>query len=665
MSFFTQSENYIEYHNAGETLRIMAWGANSLRVVSVPSGPLDLSSSALKEQEPSHTQIQADEETATITNGKISALIDTRGWNSAAVVTFFDDKKEILLKEMDGGGALIRRARKFSPYIGGDYRLKVSFEANKDEKIYGMGQYQQDILDLKGCNIELAHRNSQASIPFYVSSKGYGFFWHNPAIGSVSFGKNVTEWRADSTKKMDYWITAGDTPSQIESQYSQVTGRAPMMPECGLGFWQCKLRYHNQEQVLSVAREYHRRGIPVDVFVVDYYHWPRCGDYRFDEHFFPDPKAMAEELRSYGMELMVSVWPQIDWRSENFKEMRQKGLLVQTEHGLNVQMDFQGNNVFYDATNPEAREYVWEKCRKNYRENGIKLFWLDEAEPEYTTYDYENYRYYAGSVMQQGNIYPREYARGFYEGQKAAGQEDVLNLVRCAWAGSQQYGALIWSGDIHSTYQDFRNQIVAGLQMGLSGIPWWTTDIGGFHGGNIYDKDFQELLIRWFQFGAFCPVMRLHGNRLPRTPLYKADGEETEGTGADNEIWSYGEENYQIMKKFIEIREMMRDYTRSLMAEAHETGAPVMRTMFYEFPEDLNTWELDTQYMYGPDILAAPIVEPHAFRRKVYLPEGSTWTNAHTGEILEGGQWIEAEASMDTLPVFLRDGRQEYLIKNI
>lgn len=665
MSFFTKSENYIEYHNAGETLRIAAWGENSLRVVSVPSGPLDMSSSALKDQAPVNVQIQTDEETAVIKNGKISALIDTRGWNSAAVVTFFNDKNEILLKEMDGGGALIRRARKFSPYIGGDFRLKVTFEANKDEKIYGMGQYQQDILDLKGCNIELAHRNSQASIPFYVSSKGYGFFWHNPAIGSVSFGKNVTEWRADSTKKMDYWITAGDTPAQIESQYSQVTGRAPMMPECGLGFWQCKLRYHNQEQVLSVAREYHRRGIPVDVFVVDYYHWPRCGDYRFDENFFPDPKAMAEELRSYGMELMVSVWPQIDWRSENFQEMRQKGLLVQTEHGLNVQMDFQGNNVFYDATNPEAREYVWDKCKKNYAENGIKLFWLDEAEPEYTTYDYENYRYYAGSVMQQGNIYPREYARGFYEGQKENGQEDVLNLVRCAWAGSQQYGALIWSGDIHSTYQDFRNQIVAGLQMGLSGIPWWTTDIGGFHGGNIYDKDFQELLIRWFQFGAFCPVMRLHGNRLPRTPLYKANGEETEGTGADNEIWSYGEENYQIMKKFIEIREMMRDYTRSLMAKAHETGAPVMRTMFYEFPEDTRTWELDTQYMYGSDILAAPIVEPHAMSRKVYLPSGCTWTNAHTGEILQGGQWIEAEASIDTIPVFLRDGRQEYLIKNI
>lgn len=655
MSFFTQSENYIEYHNAGETLRIMAWGANSLRVVSVPSGPLDLSSSALKEQEPSHTQIQADEETATITNGKISALIDTRGWNSAAVVTFFNDKKEILLKEMDGGGALIRRARKFSPYIGGDYRLKVSFEANKDEKIYGMGQYQQDILDLKGCNIELAHRNSQASIPFYVSSKGYGFFWHNPAIGSVSFGKNVTEWRADSTKKMDYWITAGDTPAQIESQYSQVTGRAPMMPECGLGFWQCKLRYHNQEQVLSVAREYHRRGIPVDVFVVDYYHWPRCGDYRFDEHFFPDPKAMAEELRSYGMELMVSVWPQIDWRSENFKEMRQKGLLVQTEHGLNVQMDFQGNNVFYDATNPEAREYVWEKCRKNYRENGIKLFWLDEAEPEYTVYDFENYRYHLGPNVQIGNVYPVMYAQTFFEGMKKEGQENIVNLLRCAWAGSQRYGALVWSGDIHSSFESLQNQFAAGLNMGIAGIPWWTTDIGGFFGANIYDEDFHEVLIRWFEYGTFCPVMRLHGYRMPYQPQYGTTGGAECVSGAPNEIWSYGDKVYEICKKYIEMREAMRPYVRRLMEEAHEKGTPVMRPLFYDFPEDKTCWENETQYMFGPEILVAPVMEKGQEEREVYLPAGAEWKNVWTGECFKGGQTVTAAAPIEQIPLFTKN----------
>ncbi|MGE7611562.1 glycoside hydrolase family 31 protein [Paenibacillus sp. NPDC101420] len=664
MSFFSIGENYLEYRNGGETLRIMGWGVNSLRVISVPSGPLDLTSSALLPQSTKAT-ITVGEEIAQIVNGNISAVIDSRGWNSAAVITFFNDKQEVILKEIDGGGALIRKARHFKPHIGGDFRLKATFEASSEEKIYGMGQYQQDILDLKGCNIELAHRNSQASIPFYVSSLGYGFFWHNPAIGSVSFGKNTTEWRADSTKRLDYWITVGDTPAMIEEQYSAVTGRSPMMPEYGLGFWQCKLRYYNQEQVLDVAREYHRLQIPVDVFVIDYYHWPRCGDFRFDEYLFPDPQSMVDELRSYGMEVMVSVWPQVDWRSENFEEMYRKGLLVQTEHGLNVQMSFQGNNVFFDATNPKAREYVWQKCQENYGKYGIKLFWLDEAEPEFSTYDYDNYRYYAGSVLQQGNLYPREFAKGFYEGQQANGQRDVLNLVRCAWAGSQRFGALIWSGDIHSTYQDFRNQIVAGLQMGLSGIPWWTTDIGGFHGGNIHDKDFQELLIRWFQFGAFCPVMRLHGNRLPREPLYKAGGEVTEGTGASNEIWSYGEENYSIMKKFIMIRELMRYYTRELMEQAHITGAPVMRTMFYEFPEDNETWDLNSQYMYGSDLLVAPIVKAHATSRQVYLPHGAVWTDARTGETFNGGQWLEVLASIETLPLFLRDQKQSYLIGKV
>lgn len=340
MALFTYGKDYVEYRNGGETLRVMAWGENSLRVVSVPNGPLDMSISALLPQQPVEADITVNDDTAEITNGKITALFDTRGWNDTAVLTFYNEKKEVILKEIDRGGALVRRARFFNPYAGGDYRLKVTFESNPEEKIYGMGQYQQEVFNLKGCNLELAHRNSQTSVPFYVSSLGYGFLWHNPAIGSVSFGTNTTEWRADSTTKMDYWITVGDTPAKIEEQYSNAAGKVPMMPEYGLGFWQCKLRYHNQEQVLKVAREYHERNIPVDVFVIDYYHWPRCGDYRFDENYFPDPKAMVDELRSYGMEVMVSVWPQVDWRSENFDEMYQKGLLVKTDHGMNLQMSF-------------------------------------------------------------------------------------------------------------------------------------------------------------------------------------------------------------------------------------------------------------------------------------------------------------------------------------
>ena len=669
MNFFEELDGNLIFRYDGECVMLTPWGDNSLRVRSSILSEMKEESIAL--QMPGDFSKSAvkitleDERHAKIQNGHLTAELFVQEWGNALQITYKNQRDEVLLREIANGGAVALKARKFKALPGGNFQLKVSFQSNPNEKIYGMGQYQQERLNLKGCNLELAHRNSQASIPFYISSLGYGFLWHNAAIGEVHFGLNTTEWIANATRGMDYWITAGDTPAEIEQQYAACTGTVPMMPEYGLGFWQCKLRYYNQEQVLEVAREYKKRDIPLDVLVIDYYHWPRCGDWRFDEEYFPNPAQMVEELHNMGIETMVSIWPQVDWRSENFEEMKQQGLLVKINSGIDVQMIFHGNNVFMDATNPRTRKYVWEKCRKNYGDLGIKLYWLDEAEPEFTTYDYENYRYDAGTVAEVGNIYPREYSRLFFEGQQAAGQKDIVNLVRCAWVGSQKYGALVWSGDIWSSYEDFRKQICAGIHMGLSGIPWWTTDIGGFHGGNIENPDFVELLLRWFQFGTFCPVMRLHGLRLPGKSIINQAGEEREWTGADNEVWSYGQEAYEIMVKFIRIREMMRDYTRTLMEEAHTKGTPVMRALFYEFPQDILCWDIMDEYMYGPDILVAPICHEKANSRKVYLPAGAKWTHASTGEIYEGGNTYEISASIDTLPVFLREGKQEYLIHQI
>lgn len=664
MEFFYRENKNLYFRNDGELLRICPWGTHSLRVESslmdmIPEGEIALMK---PDTEDDVEIILSDERHASISNGNITAELFVQEWGNALQITFKNQKGEILLREVSNGGALTRKARKFRPLPGGNYHLTVSFESEPKEKIYGMGQYQQEVFDLKGCNLELAHRNSQASIPFYISSLGYGFLWHNAAVGEVHFGKNTTEWAAGVTDKLDYWITAGDTPAQVEKQYASVTGTVPMMPEYGLGFWQCKLRYYNQEEVLKVAREYKKRGIPLDVIVIDYYHWPHCGDWRFDEEYFENPKAMVAELHDMGIETMVSVWPQVEWESENFEEMKQQGLLVKQPSGVDVQMIFHGNNVFMDATNPRTRAYVWEKCKKNYADLGIKTFWLDEAEPEFFNYDYEMYRYQAGPAAQVGNIYPREYARLFYEGQRENHQEDIVNLVRCAWAGSQRYGALVWSGDIWSSYEDFRKQICAGLHMGLCGIPWWTTDIGGFHGGNVNSDDFKELLIRWFQFGTFCPVMRLHGLRMPGTDIVDKAGRKREWTGAGNEIWSYGEENFEIMAKFIRIREMMRDYTRQLMEQAHQDGTPVIRTLFYEFPEDKECWDIADEYMYGGDILVAPVCYEHACSRDVYLPGGAVWVHAGSGEKYEGGRTYLIDAAIDTIPVFLRNGAQEYLV---
>ena len=655
MQYFEKQGNALIFRQDGETVRVEPWQKDSLRVRGTLLSEIEEGSIALLDPEPVEAEIElVDELKATIKNGKIQAVLELQPWGQKLRITFLNQKGEVLLSEIANGGALCLRAHDYRALKGGAYQLKVSFDSNPDEKIYGMGQYQQERMNLKGCNLELAHRNSQASIPFYVSSLGYGFLWHNAAVGEVHFGTNTTEWLARTTKQLDYWVTAGDTPAEIEEHFADAIGKVPMMPEYGLGFWQCKLRYYNQEQVLNVAREYKKRGIPLDVFVIDYYHWPRCGDYRFDEEYFPDPKAMIDELHEMGIETMVSIWPQIDWRSENYEEMKQQGLLVKSNAGVDVQMLFHGNNVFLDATNPRTRKYVWEKVKKNYADLGIRTFWLDEAEPEFSTYEYECYRYAAGPVEEIGNIYPREYSRMFYEGQKESGQEDIVNLVRCAWLGSQKYGALVWSGDIFSTYEDFRKQICAGLHMGLCGIPWWTTDIGGFMTDDVNDPDFQQLLIRWYEFAVYSAVLRMHGDRGPHNipPLDDRDfGGGYLYTGQSNELWSYGEENYRIMKKYYDIRISMHDYIKQLYDEASENGSPLIRTMFYEFPDDKKCWEMQDQYMFGSEYLVAPIFHLNEFEREVYLPAGR-WEDTRDGKVYEGGQTVLAAAPIDSIPVF-------------
>jgi alpha-D-xyloside xylohydrolase len=667
MAAYKQEGNRLIWQFDGEQLVIEPWLENSFRVRSTIMRPIeDTEYALLPFTGNQQCTIAIDDQEASITNGKIRAVIRNDGWHRRGYVSFYNQDGKLLMREMSEEGALDKHARLFKPMIGGDFRLTATFESNPDEKLYGMGQYQQEILNIKNCTFELAHRNSQASVPFVLSSEGYGFLWHNPAIGRASFGRNYTEWYAESTKQLDYWITAGDSPKEIERAYARATGTVPMMPEYGLGFWQCKLRYYNQEQVLNVAREYKRRSLPIDVIVVDFFHWPKMGDFRFDEEFFPDPKAMADELKSMGIELMVSIWPQVDHKSENMAEMQENGYLVRTEMGMNVQMQFNGGNIaFFDATNPEARKYVWEKCKQNYYDKGVRIFWLDEAEPEYGGYDFANYRYSIGPNVQVGNVYPQLYSRTFYEGMTAQGQKNVVNLVRCAWAGSQRYGALVWSGDIHSSWEHFRRQVCAGLHMGICGIPWWTTDIGGFTGGDPTDKAFQQLLVRWFQFGAFCPVMRLHGDRVPAEPVARKNGERMLNSGSNNEVWSYGEEAYEILAKYLRLRETLRSYTRDLMRQAHESGDPVIRTLFYEFPEDAACWDIKDQYLFGSDLLIAPVLNADTWERSVYLPHGASWTNAHDGVVYAGGQIVRAAAPLDVIPVFLRNGQPADLIGRI
>lgn len=660
------------------------WGRNSLRIRMTCEARMDENDWALTESvEECKPEISVSEldvtdpwyagkefekyhmtgKEYTMCNGKITVIINPEGW-----LSFYNQRGELLTAEYWRNRDRINRyavpirvgAREMKPIQGSvDYELTARFEAFEEEKIFGMGQYQEKNLNKKGAILELAHRNSQASVPFFVSNRGYGFLWNNPAIGTAVFGANKTEWYAKCTRKMDYFITAGDTPAEILEQYSAAAGRTPMMPEFGLGYWQCKLRYRNQEEILSVAREHKRRGLPMDAIVVDFFHWTMQGEFEFEPRDWSDPEGMVRELKEMGIETVVSVWPTVDERSKYFGEMAENGYLVRTDRGNGNHMTWMGNIMFYDTTNPEARKFVWDKCKENYYQKGIRIFWLDEAEPEYGPYDFDNYRYYAGPALQCTNIYPVMYAKGFYEGLKEAGEKDILSLVRCAWAGSQKYGVLTWSGDIHSSFRAMREQLQAGLNMGMAGIPWWTSDIGGFIGGDIKEAGFQELLLRWFAWGAFCPVFRMHGER---SPWYERETEFIDGvrqltSGQDNEVWSFGEENYEILKKYLLIREGLRPYIRTCMEQASKTGEPVMRPLFFDFPEDQLCWEVEDAYMFGSDLLVAPVMEAGVCERAVYLPAGCSWTEAATGIVYTGGSKVIAKAPIDIIPVFVKEDK--------
>ncbi|MCH9274863.1 glycoside hydrolase family 31 protein [Bifidobacterium amazonense] len=666
----------IEWNCDGEYVRVDAWGANSVRVRSRLMQPVVDADWALlaPAADLPKPQIALGETAAALVNGGIAVKLALTGWQKDHLLISFLNTATgaVLLSETDDGGALRLRARAHHPLESGAESPVATFEAYENEHIYGMGEYQQPVLDLKGSTLELAHRNSQVSVPFMVSSRGYGFLWHNPAVGRVTFGHNRTEWSSGVADQIDYWVTAGDTPAQIEAQYADATGHAPVMPEWGLGFWQCKLRYWNQEQLLETAREFKRRNIPIDLIVIDFFHWPLMGDFRFDEEFWPDPAAMARELHEMGIKLMVSVWPQIDLESENYDEMRRRNFLAKTRQGKDVGMWWPRDNQFLDATNPEARAFVWGLAKKNYTDLGVDAFWLDEAEPEWGgDYDYAHYLYHIGPVGKVGNVYPQLYNKTFYDGQLEIGRkDDIVNLTRAAWAGSQRYGSLVWSGDVHSTFDDLKAQITCAIHMGAAGIPWFTTDMGGFAGGDPNSEAFRELYVRWCQFSAFSAVMRNHGDRMPAVkvpgkPTFDRKGNPIDHihTGADNEPWTYGPEVERIMVKYINLREAMRPYTRELFAEAHESGQPLVRGLFYEFPGEEEAANVADEYLFGPDILVAPVTELGARSRSVYLPGGetTTWTNLHTGETLAGGQTVTVDAPLDVVPAFARNGRDHGL----
>ncbi|WP_227287878.1 TIM-barrel domain-containing protein [Boseongicola sp. H5] len=685
MAVFQEVDGGLECRFMGEMIRVTPWGPDAVRVRARPGrGLVAPHVDALLPAPAGRAEIEIGADRASLTHGRIRAEITLTERYGAdikreAVIRFLRaDTGEELLAETRSHFAG-PRTRSFKALASGSWRLEAQFRAYEDESLWGMGQPQHGAMDLKGVSTTLLQQNAHAVIPFVVSSRGYGFLWNNPATGRAEFARNVTRWTAEATGGLDYWITAGDSPAEILRSYIRATGHSPDVPDWVLGFWQCKLRYRNQEELLSVAREYKRRALPLSCIVIDFFAWTRQGEWRFDPKDWPDPEAMVAELAELGVEVMVSIWPTVSASSIHYRQMTEEGLLLGTERGIPAIIPFPDKDPFgvgfftyYDAFNPAARAFHWDIVQQNYLDKGIRHFWLDACEPEMRPAHPENIRTALGNGAEMLCAYPLVHEAGYREGLTRAGAADGVLLCRSAWAGSQRHGVILWSGDVWSDWAWFRAQIPAGLHAGMAGMGWWTTDIGGFYDGHGGSAAFRDLLVRWFEFGVFSPICRLHGFRVPDDIPPPAPGEPvTYGqdtfniftdTGGSNEVWSFGPEVEAVLVELLGLRERLRPYLETVFATYAATGDPVMAPLFYHHPGQRDLFDRADAYMLGPDMLVAPVLEAGATARSVALPEGQDWVHAWTGIAYSGGTTADIDAPWGRIPVFIRKDRAEALL---
>lgn len=472
--------------------------------------------------------------------------------------------------------------------------------------------------------------------------------WRTPSMrdDTLSF------W-SQAGKGIDYYFIYGPSMDEVIAGYRKLTGDAPMMPRWAYGFWQCRERYKSQEEVLATVNEFRKRKVPLDVIVQDWRYWKddQWGSHEFDSTRYPDPRGMTDSLHAMNARIMISVWAKFYPTTKNYQELNEKGFLY-PYNIVHHSRDFLGNLfAYYDAYNPEARKIYWEQIKRNLFDAGIDAWWLDATEPEVgENIPPENmaermHPNYFGSGWEYLNAYPLFTCRGIYENQrKTAPDQRVCILSRSAFAGQQRYAATSWSGDIVGRWETFRAQIPAGLSFSVSGIPYWTTDIGGFMvdypGGNA-NPEYKELFTRWYQFGVFCPVFRVHGTSTPR------------------EIWFFGNPGdpwYDVQLAMNKLRYRLFPYNYSVAADVSRNGYTMMRPLAMDFTNDKTALNIDDQYMFGPALLVSPVTQYQTYSKSLYLPEWSGWYDFWTGIFFKGGMSIQVPAPLDIIPVFARAG---------
>jgi alpha-D-xyloside xylohydrolase len=508
------------------------------------------------------------------------------------------------------------------------------------EAFYGLGQHQSGVWNYHGESVDIAQDNTNISIPMLLSSNGYGIFWNNTSRGRFNnrfvHALYITSEVADA---IDYYFLYGPDFDKIIAGYRELTGPAPMFGKWAYGFWQCKNKYKTQDELLGVAHKYRDLHIPVDNIVQDWFWWTTMGEFKFSDKY-PDAREMLTDLHANHFHLMISVWPYFYAGSETYADMDRKGFFVDR---TKVAAFHPKGDALYDATNPEARKYYWNLIDNSLFKIGADAWWMDTTEPE--TEGREDSvmvtnKLAIGNGARYANIYPLMTTKAVYDGQRSeSDQKRVFILSRSAFAGSQRNAVTAWSGDVNSDWETLRRQVPAGLNFALSGLPYWTTDIGGFTSGNPNDPAYRELFIRWFQFGAFCPIFRVHGTR----------------TGDQNELWSYGADAQKILTSYDKLRYELMPYIYSVAWKTTSESYTPMRPLVMEFRNDARAQNIGDQFLFGPAFLVNPVTEPAATTRHLYLPKAQ-WYDFWTGQRTDGGKAIDAAVTIERIPLYVRAG---------
>ena len=547
-------------------------------------------------------------------------------------LSFYDEQDKLVLKESLDAGIV--------PIGEKQFIIKDNFKLTDQEALYGLGQYRDNTLNLRGKTRELVQFNTQVSVPVILSTNGWGMFWDNASRTVFNDDHTGMSFQSDEGAATNYFVFFGKRFDDIVEQYRKLTGDAPLMPKWALGYHQSRNRYVSQQQAIDVVKRMRSEKIPMNSIFIDYFFWGKygMGSHHFDEAFFPEPKKMMDSFHKYNAKAIVTIWPAFDSISNNYKILKENNFLLK---GATI---FNGATI-YDPFNPKAAAKYWQLAKDSLMHLGIDGWFLDGPEPDIVE-TFLKTKTYFGPAKEVRNLYSLYHSSNFYKGLLQVHPDKRPYIItRSGWASQQHYGTVVWSGDIKTTFNELKTQVIAGLSFTASGIPYWTTDVGGYDGGDPTSEAYRELYVRWWQYGMFCPIFRSHGHRI------------TEGRGEQpNELWAYGDKVQKICTDYDDLRYRLLPYIYSLSADVTNKQYTPMRLLAFDFSKDKNVHNIKDEFMYGPAFLVNPVIDSGAISREVYLPEGTKWTDFWSRKQFDGGQTIHADAPIERIPLFVRAG---------